>query len=526
MKYPVANWRQWQQRAQHRTVNCCILVNNEQAQSIRESSMKTSSRISHLFSFSTLLLGGFLLVVIPLLGGIYNMSHQVDRMSLEGRRSVQITEEATLKSRQIAEAALSLQRASGQFYVLQDPALLGRLEKSHERFLSAVAALAAMPLDEKQAEMLDALAAEESSLYQRLRTRRHTGGEGFEVYKPDFDHLHLAVSGMTDQLGMMIQRQQTILRETGDQVQQTMIWQSTAVIGLSLLLAALLSWLLSRPVRQLSQSIQRLGGDDLETPVRVAGPRDMVSLGNQLDWLRQRLIELEEQKQRFFRQVSHELKTPLTALWEATDLLSNRVAGNLSTQQEEIVEIMYNSVRVLRQRIEELLHYQHVLYQTKKQATSSVSFESLIETVARSFDLSLKAKHLKLSTTVSGEMLLADKDQMEVVLSNLISNAIRFSPDGAIIEVVAQRLQDECHISVCDQGPGVPAEDRAYIFQPFYQSENQPPGLIQGSGLGLAIARAHVEAQGGELRLSDEEGSGTCFLIKLPVSKETQSNEC
>jgi two-component system, NtrC family, sensor histidine kinase GlrK len=477
-------------------------------------------------SFSSLLLGGFLLVVIPLLVGIYNMSHQLDRMSLEGRRSVKITEEATLKSRQIAEASLSLQRASGQYYVLQDPALLGRLEKSHQRFLDAVAALQAMPLDSKQSEMLGDLAAKEASLFKRLKTERHTGANGFEVFKPDFDSLHNAVSEMADQLGMVIQRQQAVLSKTADQVQQTMIWQSSAVIVLSLLLAALLSWLLSRPVRQLSQSIRRLGDDDLETPVRVTGPRDMISLGNQLDWLRQRLVELEEQKLRFFRQVSHELKTPLASLWEAVDLLSNRVTGNLNVQQEEIVEIMHSSVRVLRQRIEELLDYQHALHQTNERHLSNVSLQSLIDSVARSASLCMKAKHLTLSTTVAGAMLQVDKEQMEIVLSNLINNAIRFSPDGGTIEVRAQRLEHEIRISICDQGPGVPPEDRTYIFQPFYQGGNQPPGMIRGSGLGLAIAQAHVEAHGGELRLSDEQRVGTCFQMRLPIDEERLSDAC
>jgi len=156
----------------------------------------------------------------------------------------------------------------------------------------------------------------------------------------------------------------------------------------------------------------------------------------------------------------------------------------------------------------------------------SLPLQSLIETIARNVDLSLKAKHLTLSIKVAGVTLQADRGQMEVVFNNLISNAIRFSPDSGVIEITAQRLASEINISVCDQGPGVPPEDRAHIFQPFYQGGNQPTGLIQGSGLGLAIARAHVEAHGGELRLNNQTSTGTCFLINLPVNMETQSNEC
>ena len=202
------------------------------------------------------------------------------------------------------------------------------------------------------------------------------------------------------------------------------------------------------------------------------------------------------------------------------------ISGNLSLQQEEIVEIMHGSVRVLRQRIDELLNYQHALHQTNEREVSSVPLKSLIEAVTRNVDLCLKAKHLTLTTALADVMLQVDKGQMEVVFNNLISNAIRFSPDGGTIEVRAQRLENEIRISVCDQGPGIPPEDRAYIFQPFYQGGNQPPGMIRGSGLGLAIALAHVEAHGGELRLSDEQSTGTCFLLRLPVDEETLSHAC
>lgn len=482
--------------------------------------MKSKPGINRFFSFSSLLLGSFLVVLIPLLGGIFNINYQLDRIAVDGRRAVKITEEVTLLSRQLAEAVLSLQRASGQYYVLEDPALLGRLEKSHLRILDSIASLREMPLDDNQLNMLDDIATQESSLFQQLKSARRTSADGFESFKPDFDRLHQSVSAMTDQLGTLIQRQQAKLRSMTDLVQRTMIWQSAAFVILSLLLAALLSWLLSRPVRQLSNSIRRLGDDDLETGVSVTGPSDMVSLGNQLDWLRQRLIELEEEKQRFFRQVSHELKTPLAALWEAVDLLSNEVEGDLTTQQREILGIMQSSVRVLRQRIEELLNYQHALHQTKDRQRTAVSLQSLIDGVTRHLDLSLKAKQLQLSTSVTGVTLRVDKAQMEIVINNLINNAIRFSPKGGIIEISAETLENETRIVICDQGPGIPPEDKAYIFQPFYQGDNQIPGLIQGSGLGLAIARAHIEAHGGRLTLMDENSAGTCFLISLPIDKE------
>ncbi|MES9992045.1 MAG: HAMP domain-containing sensor histidine kinase [Candidatus Thiodiazotropha sp.] len=487
--------------------------------------MKSKSEAKPFFSFSSLLLGGFLVVLFPLLGGIFNISYQLDRIAADGRRAVMVTEEVTLMSRQMAEAVLSLQRASGQYYVLEDPALLGRLEKSHQRIQETISGLHSMPLNDTQVGLLNDIANRESSLFQQLKSSRRTGADGFESFKPDFDHIHQSVSTLTDQLGTLIQQQQAKLRRMADHVQRTMIWQSAALIVLSLLLAALLSWLLSRPVRQLSNSIRLLGDDDLETRVSVTGPSDMVSLGNQLDWLRTRLIELEEDKQRFFRQVSHELKTPLAALWEAVDLLSNEVQGDLTHQQREILGIMHSSVRALREKIEALLNYQHALHQTKDRQRARVLLESLIHKVTQSLNLSLKAKQLQLSISVSGVVLQVDETQLETVIKNLVNNAIRFSPIGGRIEIRAETVKDETEITVCDQGPGIPTDDRAYIFEPFYQGKNQTPGLIQGSGLGLAIARAHIEAHGGKLILMEGNRSTTCFQISLPADRETIDDE-
>jgi two-component system sensor histidine kinase GlrK len=487
--------------------------------------MKSKLGFSRFFSFSTLLLGAFLVVLFPLLGGILNISYQLDRIVVDGRHSVEIAEEVTLLSRQMAEAVLSLQRASGQYYVLEDPALLKRLEKSHFHILNTITSLREIPLDTHQIAILDDITIQESTLFQQLKNTPRTSAEGFDSYKPDFERLHESVSAMTDQLGTLIQQQQAKVRRMAEQVQRTMLWQSAAFIVLSLLLAAVLSWLLSRPVRQLSTSIRRLGDDDLKTRVSVRGPKDMVSLGNQLDWLRQRLIELEDEKLRFFRQVSHELKTPLAALWEAVDLLSNEVKGGLTNQQREILGIMQGSVRVLRQRIEEMLNYQHALHQTKAQHRASVSLQSLIDSVTRHLDLSLKAKQLSLSASVDAITLQVDETQMEIVLNNLINNAIRFSPHEGSIEIHAETRDDKALISICDQGPGVPTEDRAYIFQPFYQGGNQTPGRIQGSGLGLAIARAHIEAHGGKLTLMDGKSVSTCFLISLPIDNGAVDNE-
>src|SRR5258708_29729668 len=113
----------------------------------------------------------------------------------------------------------------------------------------------------------------------------------------------------------------------------------------------------ARPIRQLAHGIRRVGAGEFDSDIRVGGPADLKYLGGRLEWLRERLIELEQQKRLFLRHVSHELKTPLTALREGSELLADETAGPLSAGQREVVGILrQNSVR-LQQLIEDLLDY-------------------------------------------------------------------------------------------------------------------------------------------------------------------------
>jgi len=476
-------------------------------------------------SFPSLLLFGFVLVALPLLAGIAAMTYSLDRMALEGRRSVNVTAEVTAAAQRLVEACVTLQRAAGQYFVLEDAALKGRLDAAHHRFSTSVADLQGMPVGGEAQRRLADVADQEAALVTRLWAARSPGGEEFDAFKPDFDRLHDAVFAVRDEAGRLVQRRAAAMSEAAARVERIMIGQALAVILLSLLLATLLAWLVSRPVQQLAEAIQRLGEDDLVTVTTITGPRDMVYLGEQLDWLRRRLVELEEQKQRFLSHVSHELKTPLSAVWEAAELLADKVAGGLTDRQEEIVGIMRGSARELKRRIEDLLRFNEAARQPGSVTTMTVVLQPLVDEVAARFNLSLRAKNLRLATAISDILLWADRGRLDTVIENLIANAIRFSPDGGVIEVMAESSDGQARITICDEGPGVPAADRPYIFQPFYQSTHQPPGSLHGSGLGLAIARANIEAQGGALvLLPPRDGGGACFQITLPCAEKDGSD--
>ncbi|WP_160115504.1 sensor histidine kinase [Marinobacterium lutimaris] len=472
----------------------------------------------HLPSFSGLLITGFILVVLPLLGGIIGMTYALEQMAFEGRRSVTVSAQITSASRQLSEAETALKRAAGQYFVLEDPALKERLDRAHYRLVEVLDRLESLPWSLELAQQVVDLARQEQALYQQLSETPASGD--FESYRQAFERLDLATESLNEATTDYIHAHLvTGMNDTAARIQNTMIYLAAGMILLSLLLSAIFSWLLSRPVRKLSATIRQLGQNNLENPINIRGPRDLEHLGQQLEWLRSRLLELEEKKLNFFREVSHELKTPLTNMLEAISLLRDQVTGPLTTQQSEVVEIMRGSAFDLRQRIEDLLRYNEAIAQPTLEP-DWFALTPLIDEIKGRFDLTLRSQQLRWDGQIEALQLKADRNRLSVALENLVSNAIRFSPKGGTLSIDAASETDGLRISVVDEGPGIAESQTEQLFQPFYKGTRQPQGTLKGSGLGLAIAKASIEQLGGTLRLKPSSAPGAHFEITLPHNKE------
>lgn len=466
-------------------------------------------------SFTSLLLVGFTLVALPLLGGMVNTGLLLDRMVREGRQAVETTVEVTRGTRRLAELALALERSAGQLYVLEDPALKEALAGVHGEFGAILSSLGGMPWGPPARVLLERIGTLEQTLYSDLGAGPGEGG--FARFEPAFDELHGAVTEMMAAGNAAIDGRVEALSARAADVQRVLLWQGATIAPLSLFLVGLFSWLINRPVRQLARAIRRLGEHDLEPGPVVNGPRDLAFLGEQVDWLRLRLVELEAQKQRFLRHVSHELKTPLAALREGVELLSDRVGGELSAQQEEIAGIMRENAIVLQRRIEDLLRYNRAVQAGELRLPEWCPLAELVETAVHKHDLALRARRIRIETDLGELRVRGDRGKLETVFENLIGNAVRFSPAGGIIGVRARTEGAEVVITLRDQGPGVAAADRDHIFEPFHQGVIQPPGSVQGTGLGLAIVREYVQAHGGRVSLLEETTEGACFQVILPL---------
>jgi two-component system sensor histidine kinase GlrK len=235
--------------------------------------------------------------------------------------------------------------------------------------------------------------------------------------------------------------------------------------------------------------------------------------------MRARLLEYEQQKNRFLQQISHELKTPLTALREGAQLLSDDVVGELNEEQREIAAILRHNSIELQRRIEDLLSYGWIQFHKLALEMAELNPREVLDSVVSSQKLALNAKGIVLNTRAANAAVRADREALRVILDNLLSNAIKYSPQGGSVSMDIHISDDSLAIDVVDAGPGICAEDIAHIFDPYYSGRVPGTGPIKGSGLGLSIVKEYASAHGGSIAvIAQPEARGAHFHVELALN--------
>jgi two-component system sensor histidine kinase GlrK len=466
-------------------------------------------------SFLGLLLAGFTLVALPLVGALAYSAWNTERLAGQSRSAVFNASQAARSSRALLERIGNIERLAQQAAVLDDPELLQSYARVHRSFRSLADEIAQLPLDDAQLAALSRTVAHEQALYDLLTDVPRTRVEAAQVTEK-VEELIDAARDVLAINNLIVDREVERLRASADDVQRGLILLLLFSTAVALTIALALTRYIARPIAAIDNAIRQLGGADFSQPIAVRGPEDLRYLGRRLDWLRRRLGEFETQKNRFLRHVSHELKTPLTALREGAELLNDQVAGPLVPAQKQVVSIMRDNSVKLQRLIEELLDYQRALHAAASLEVKPLILDSLVIEATRAHELAAQAKGLRLEIDSESTMVEADPEKLRSIIDNLVSNAVKFTPPGGSITVKACAQAGEAVIEVIDSGPGVPAEERDSIFNLFWRGRGKGEGTrIKGSGLGLAIARELVEAHGGRIAVVPE-GSGGHFRVTLP----------
>ncbi len=467
-------------------------------------------------SFLKLLLVGFTLIALPLMFALINNAISIDQLSNRSQKAVYQAVQATQSSRQLTELLTAMERSAHQMLILGDRSLLESYEGNRKQFLETASEFATLPFDREQMQALGEIVRGEAEIYGRLSDPASKQPQ-LQSALQTFDRLADDAQAITARSNELIDREVETMRDTARQARHITLWQLLALIPVVVFLMIGFTIVIARPIRQIDAAIRQLGGGDFNAPVEVSGPEDLQYLGERLEWMRRRLQELEQQKNRFLRHMSHELKTPLTALREGAELLSEEVIGQLTPEQREIAEILRHNSIELQKLIEDLLSYGASQFHKPSLELQTVNIRHAIHRALDDQKLAMRAKNLKTEVSAPDIVLAADFEKLRVMLDNLLSNAIKFSPQDGTVTVAARRTSERLELEVSDQGPGIPPEERVRVFEPFYRGLHPSDTLVKGTGIGLSVVREYAQMHGGGVEVVDDAAPGARVRITLPL---------
>lgn len=469
-------------------------------------------------SILRLILTGFSLVALPLVAGLVISTVSVDRLVGQSQNALLQSVMVTQGSQLLVETITAMERNARQYQVLGDKVLFDVYQEKHEKFVDTARALDALELVEAQRSLLEDLRAKENDVHTTLSEHTHDARETTAVLATFTELAQTAQRILADNQGL-INRGVEQIQARAEELQRTLVLQAIALVPVALLLGIFFTVLITRPIKQVDQAIRRLGDGKFDEPAIVKGPRDLEQLGERLNWLRQRLLDLEQEKTKFLQHISHELKTPLTVIREGAELMNEQVVGDLNTQQREIAGILRENSLQLQKLIEDLLNFSMLRSRSSGLFRNRLELGKIIRDVLDDHKVALLSHKLDVRTSMQTVRLRGDKQKLRIMVDNLVSNAIKYSPDGGPLWVLLFKRDARAIIEVADSGPGIPVTERERVFEAFYQGASARKGHVRGTGLGLSIAREYAQAHGGNITVLNTGKAGARLQVELPLDE-------
>jgi len=319
------------------------------------------------------------------------------------------------------------------------------------------------------------------------------------------------------------------LRQLTRRMLVPLTWTLLVVLALGAMGSMLLARKMTRPIRHLTEGAQAIGEGNLDTRIPIESSDELGFLAHEFNLMATKLKELDQLKDDFVSAVSHELRSPLSAISGYVELLRSKPLEKITAEKrEKALGIIQESTNRLTHFINEILDLTKLKAGQVEVHYRPFDVEEAVEEVVGLFQPLLEKKSLEWRIDVPPDMpvIPADAEKIRQILTNLISNALKFTPSGGTIRIWARNHIEFIQISVQDTGVGIPSEAKEAVFERFRQVKGAKEHAGQkGTGLGLAIAKGNVEVHGGRIWIESEFGEGTTVHFTLPVRPQEGSDE-
>lgn len=290
------------------------------------------------------------------------------------------------------------------------------------------------------------------------------------------------------------------------------------------------------PIKILKDATEHIAHGDLNHRIEVTSSDEIGTLGMAFNQMCNKLKEMDQMKTDFVSHVSHDLKTPLTVIREANDLLLKKIAGPISSEQTKLLNITKEETIRLTMMINDLLDISRIEAGLMRYNFQESSLQDIIRKSADEIRFLAESKKIHIQWKKSGSLpkVLLDREKIAQVMDNLLSNAIKFTPSGGRIIITMSevdsktvprffaeqsRLNNICsfvQVSISDTGIGIPVECHKTIFDKFQQVSNKAKGGMKGTGLGLSIVKHIILDHGGDIWVERNTEGGSTFHFTLP----------
>jgi two-component system sensor histidine kinase GlrK len=462
-------------------------------------------------SFLGLIVLGGTLALLPLLAAIGYASIAVEDFSRSSDEAVRRASQVATLGFALAEQLGDMERLLRQYEAVRHPMVLDDYAAVRVDWRAGVENFAAIPSLTALVRRAGAMRDAEAAAFAPLGP----DGKGLVKLKATLSTIERDLPHLVGEASRLMQIERRAFRSRAKALSERM----GAAVAVAFTLTGVMLWwghrVLARLVVRLERAVVSLGEGRLDKQIRLKGPADLQRVGLRLDWLRRRLLAFETERTRVLRHVSHELKTPLAALREGASLLNDGVAGPLTPQQEKVTAIMQANAVRLQGLIAALLSMQQAQHFRDQMETSALRLDEVVEQTLATYQLAMRGRQLRFTGSLSPLTVRGAGEALATLTSNLISNAINFSPDGGEVRITLTRRDGQALLDVIDQGPGVRAQDRGRIFEPFYRGTGTKH--VAGVGLGLAVALEFALAHRGTLECVETERGGH-FRLQLPIA--------
>jgi two-component system sensor histidine kinase GlrK len=316
-----------------------------------------------------------------------------------------------------------------------------------------------------------------------------------------------------------IQQRMKMLGESSASARKLVITMSAIAIVLVVVTSFLITRSITRPLTILMEKTKEISKGVFDDHLDIPSPPEISELTKAFNSMCGKLKMVDKMKSDFFSSMSHELRTPLTSIKEGISLLREGAGGAVPEKQKRLLAILSEESKRLIDLVNSLLDLSKMEAGMMTYTFQPGNLAPLIERAATEMIPLIEARKITLKTKIDEKlpMIKIDREKILQVLRNLIGNAVKFTPEGGQVRVVARLMNRGVEVSVSDTGPGITKENLTTIFEKFHQAPFKHSNHIKGTGLGLAIVKHVITAHGGRVWAESEPGQGSSFIFILQV---------